>query len=164
MSAEIIIQHLLTLIKLHKSFNEIAKSKTQVMIEGDIEKLKGILSKENKHTQAIQTVSQQIVEESKRFLTAYQKKESSTISEVIQYAQSSEKEKLVELKHDLEQQIIELQNQNEINQELLQQSLDFVHQSLDILMPDIESLNYSSNEENRSESRKEIKSIFDSKA
>lgn len=164
MSAEIIIQHLLTLIKLHKSFNEIAKSKTQVMIEGDIEKLKGILSKENKHTQAIQTVSQQIVEESKRFLTAYQKKESSTISEVIQYAQSAEKEKLVELKHDLEQQIIELQNQNEINQELLQQSLDFVHQSLDILMPDIESLNYSSNEENRSESRKEIKSIFDSKA
>lgn len=65
-----------------------------------------------------------------------------TISDCITYANGKEKQKLQQLKNDLEKEINELSNRNKLNQELLIQSLQFVNLSLDLFMPEIDAYNY----------------------
>lgn len=141
--------------KLHHSLNKIAVTKTDIIVANDIVKLKEILADENKHIQAIQKTSQQLMEESKPF---------SGIHAVIENADEPNKTKLDSLKKELDEQIKKLKDRNSLNQELLQQSLDFVQLSLDMLLPDIESFNYSSNEGEAPASNNGTRSIFDSKA
>ena len=53
MSSQLLMEILQKLDKLHSSLYEIAVKKTDIIKNGDIESLNGIMKEENKHVQAI---------------------------------------------------------------------------------------------------------------
>ncbi|MEM5591534.1 flagellar export chaperone FlgN [Niallia circulans] len=85
-----------------------------------------------------------------------------TLDDVIKTVDDQTKDILMEIKQKLVEVLGLIKTQNETNQQLINQSLQFIEVSLDLLKPDIDTYNY-----NRSESKtsyeKERYSIFESK-
>lgn len=152
------------ILKLHKSLNEIAKKKTDIIIKSDADALKLILKDENKHIQAIQKLSSELSDIGNAILDKDQNSGAATISAIIEHAESHDKMELQKLKADLEEQVDALKRQNNLNQDLLEQSLQFVNLSLDLLIPDLDTFNYSSNNESNEDISQNKRSLFDSKA
>lgn len=148
---------------MHKSLNEVAKRKTDIIVKGDIQGLQTILNDENKHIKAIQQLNNLMLQAGESFLAQVGSPEPISLSAVIQYAEN-DKQHLLEKKAQLEDQMSLLRKQNSLNQELLEQSLQFVNLSLDMLIPDIDSMNYGRSEESDQEINQKKRSIFDSKA
>lgn len=152
------------ILKLHKSLNEIAKRKTDIIIKSDADALKLILKDENKHIQAIQKLSSELSDIGNAILDSDEISGAATISAIIENAESHDKMKLQKVKADLEEQVDVLKRQNNLNQDLLEQSLQFVNLSLDLLIPDLDTFNYSSNNESNEDISQNKRSLFDSKA
>lgn len=152
------------ILKLHKSLNEIAKRKTGIIIKSDADALNLILKDENKHIQAIQKLSSELSDIGNAILDSDEISEAATISAIIEHAESHDKMELHKLKADLEEQVYALKQRNNLNQDLLEQSLQFVNLSLDLLIPDLDTFNYSSNNESNADISQNKRSLFDSKA
>lgn len=162
MSLEKLTQNLEKLVFNHKNLNEIARKKTDIIVKGDFQALQLILKDENKHILLIQKLNNEMLNAGKSFLQENKiLDETPTLATVIVHANEKDKPSLNQLKKDLEEQVVILQDQNRMNQELLEESLQFINMSLDLLMPDMESFNYSLANEDE---KKEAHSIFDSKA
>ncbi|EKN67664.1 flagellar protein FlgN [Schinkia azotoformans] len=164
MSAETLIQTLEKILFLHKSLNQLAKQKTEILKTGDTAALNNLLKEEKKHIQAIQKFETERQQVSIAFLARKQSNDftNPTIEDCINFANTAEKIKLTRIKSKLQQQIKILSNQNELNQQLLKQSLQFVNLSLDILKPEIDTYNYE--RPGQSFQYEEGRSIFNSKA
>lgn len=164
MSAEPLIQTLEKMLLLHKSVNQLAKQKTEMLKTGDTDALNNLLKEERKHIQAIQKFESDRQKASEEFLAKFEQvdKNNLTISECINFANPTEKQKLNQLKSELQTQIKALKGQNELNQQLIKQSLQFVNLSLDLLMPEIDTYNYE--RPGQAYQFNEGRSIFNSKA
>lgn len=164
MSAEPLIQTLEKMLLLHKSLNQLAKQKTDILKAGDTDALNNLLKEEKKHIQAIQKFEIERQEASKEYLAKFEQSESktATLTECIKYANPTEKQKLNGLKSELQTQIKSLKDQNELNQQLIKQSLQFVNLSLDLLMPEIDTYNYE--RPGQAYQFNDGRSIFNSKA
>lgn len=164
MSAEQLIQTLGKILLLHKSFNQLAKQKTELLKVGDTDALNNLLKEERKNIQAIQKFETERQQVSKAFLSKFNctKNDNPTISDCIQFANPVEKQKLSQIKADLQAQVKELADRNELNQQLLKQSLQFLNLSLDILIPEIDTYNYE--RPGQAHQYEEGRSIFNSKA
>lgn len=163
MSVMNIKKQLTMLIKLHKSLYEIANKKTDIIIKGEAEKLQSIVKDESKHIQAIGQTNNLLIDQTHIFLQAQGSEGNPSISAVLEYVSDSDHGEILGLTEELKEQIADLKTKNDENQALLEQSMDFIHLSLDILMPDIEAFNYSGPEQS-SPVKQESRSIFDSKA
>ncbi|KIL46587.1 hypothetical protein KP77_27140 [Jeotgalibacillus alimentarius] len=123
-------------ITLHKSLLELAKQKTEIIKVNNIEQLNQLIKDEQKHIRAISSL------ESKR-------------------GQLDPNGDIQEEKAELLHVILKLKEVNELNQDLLTQSMQLVSLNLDLMMPQPDSMNYSKdNEENDQPGR----SMFDSQA
>ncbi|KEF40332.1 FlgN protein [Schinkia azotoformans MEV2011] len=164
MSAEPLIRTLGKMLLLHKSLNQLAKQKTDILKSGDTVALNNLLKEEKKHIQALQKVETERQQVSIAFLARKHANDftNPTIVDCINFANTAEKIKLTQIKSELQQQIQILSNQNELNQQLLKQSLQFVNLSLDILKPEIDTYNYE--RPGQSFQYEEGRSIFNSKA
>lgn len=165
MTAQSIVQALHNMTVLQKSLTALAKQKTQIIIKGDVKAIQSLMKEENKHIQAIRKVESNLMQETTLFLQNNSLKlESPKLSDAIEIAEAADKEKLMNGKKELENQICELSKLNQTNQELLKQSLQFVNISLDLLQPDLDSYNYDRDEQMRPQSGNQGRSLFDSKA
>ena len=166
MSAEQLIQTLGKILLLHKSFNQLAKQKTEFIKVGDTDALHNLLKEERKHIQAIQKFEMERLQISKAFLSKFNctEKDNPTISDCIELANPKEKQKLTQIKADLQVQVKELADRNALNQQLLKQSIQFVKLSLDLLMPEIDTYNYERPGPGQAHQYEEGRSIFNSKA
>ncbi|MFD2442732.1 flagellar protein FlgN [Bacillus sp. CGMCC 1.16607] len=161
MSTEPLIQALDEMIRLHKSLHQLAKNKTDIVIKGEIVALQSLLKEESKHVQAIKKTEAEIQELIKHLQTDNKIYDQYNLNTLIELADADEKAVLISLKNELTQQINLVNEQNKVNQQLLEQSLQFVNASLDILIPDTDSFNYDPNERPLEQKGR---SIFDSKA
>lgn len=165
MSTNIILDVLRNMTELHQSLNILAKNKTEIVKKGDVSALQSLLKEESKQVREIRRTEATLLEETQRFL---QENEMDTnelaLSKVIELVEEEEKEELNKEKQKLENEIYTLKGQNQLNQELLAQSLQFVQISLDLLQPDIESYNYEHLDQSNQEIKRPTRSIFDSKA
>ena len=157
MSAQSIITALEKLIKLHKSLNQLAEKKTTIIKEGNTDALTALLVDEQKHVKAIT----QIEKEREQAVLTFMSGKKATIDEVIEVANSNEANTLRRLKEELLTEVMKLKEQNELNQQLLITSLQFVNLSLDLLRPQDRNYNY---DKTNQEPPKNMKSMFDSKA
>lgn len=165
MSIEAILSILDNLEKLHKSLLRIAHDKTALIKSGDVQGIDALLKEEQAHLAAIV----QMEKERQQKVIGYMKGQGSpvpmnpTVSELIEVTPEPDKQRLREAKDRLLHAIHELKWQNDLNQKLTYQSLQFVNLSLDMVRPRPESVNYSKNE---IEGKKEVKDIpsFDSQA
>jgi flagellar biosynthesis/type III secretory pathway chaperone len=160
LSAKQLIELLEKHVKLHKGLLELAKKKTEVLKKGDIEALSEMMKEEQTYIAAINQVERERI----RIVEAMVGKSNErTLTACISLAEGTERTMLEKLRDDLTAVISELKNINQLNQQLTQQSLQFVNVMLDMLMPQPQNINYAA--PNKSSNPNEVgRSLFDSKA
>lgn len=166
MSVETICSTLTKLERMHKSLLELAYKKTEIIKTGDMKALDQMLKDEQAHIAAIDKLEQQRQIQVTQYLGAkgVASTDKMTVADVIEAAeQDAEKDTLSAVRNRLMSIINDLRKQNELNQKLVFQSLQFVNLTLDALRPRPEQMNYSGREV-RGTNTMAKKSYFDSQA
>ncbi|RKQ35579.1 flagellar protein FlgN [Oceanobacillus halophilus] len=161
MSVESIIQSIEKLVSVHEELLIISKEKTKIIKEGSIEKLQALLVKERKQTRLLERAELHRQSEVEKWLIKKGiSSENVRISNMLTHVEiSNDKEKLASVTTELTEKITMLKLQEELNQALLKQSMQFVQLSMELLNPSIANINYG----NQNQDSKPIKqSLFDS--
>ncbi|MEK4749043.1 hypothetical protein CHH57_10945 [Niallia circulans] len=160
MQTEKIEASLKDILSLHEDLLQLSFEKKDILIKGDTDQLRVITGKEQKYIKAIQKKDQELQLNCNNFLGNVSTQ--TTLNDVIKMVDDQTKEILMEIKQKLVEVLGLIKTQNDTNQQLINQSLQFIEVSLDLLKPDIDTYNY-----NRSETKnpyqKEGFSIFESK-
>ena len=143
MSAKNIITVLEHLLSLQEELLEKSKTKTEVIKVGDVEALKLITNEERKSIKMVNTAQKDLLNHSKNFLEQRCiSMDTPTLQDCLPFVKEQEYMTLTTLKSQLVEKFSLLKKQNDLNQQLLKQSLSFVQLSLDLLTPDIDTYNY----------------------
>ncbi|SER65518.1 flagellar protein FlgN [Psychrobacillus sp. OK032] len=164
MSIEKILQSLAKLDMLHKSLLEIAYKKTEAIKTGDMDSLNQLLKDEQAHVAGISQLEQQRQTEVTDYLRAkgIAPTDNPTVALVLENTNTNEeKEQLGAARNKLLLTLETLKHQNDLNQKLTLQSLQFVNLTLDTLRPKSDQINYSKSEV---QVPSKGKSYFDSQA
>jgi len=154
------IQVLTKLVDVHKSLLENARQKTEVVKEGSVEQLQMILVKERKYIQVLEQAEAEREKEVENLQQGHPLN-NTTITEILNHIPNNEDKKELENQTvALTEMITSLKQQEQLNQALIQQSLQFVQLSLDTMNPSIKNMNYGNKQETSTAKR----SVFDSKA
>lgn len=123
------------LIQLHRAMYTLAGQKKDVLVKGNIDELVAITRQEQqliKGVTAAETARQTLVKElsvEKGFAL-----QDGTLAELIKLTTSAEeKARLTSYRDELTRIVTQLRNANELNQQLLKQSLEFVNLTLDLI-------------------------------
>ncbi|MFD1926868.1 flagellar protein FlgN [Sporosarcina siberiensis] len=148
MSNSTILTILDNLEKLHRSLLRLAYDKTALLKSGDMEGLDQLLKDEQAHLAAIsqmdlsrQTAVANYLKDQGRSVPL-----NPTVANILDAAPEVERQSLEEARDRLLHAIHDLKGQNDLNQKLTYQSLQFVNLSLDMIRPQMESVTYSKNE------------------
>jgi uncharacterized protein with gpF-like domain len=148
-----LIESMQKLLKLHKSLLELALKKTGILEAEDIKGLTQLLKEEQAHILAIEKVEM----ERSRAVAALSP--TRTLSEILEEVPESQRGILAETSQELKEIITRIQEQNELNQSLISQSLKFISFSMSLVAPPQDEYNYGPNE-----TGVQGKSLFSSKA
>ncbi|SFM23816.1 FlgN protein [Gracilibacillus orientalis] len=165
MSVQPIIQHLNKLIELHDSLLRISKQKTEILKEGNTDALQKLMTKEQKHVQAINQIEQKRIDAVASWATKQNLDQKTvTVSTIIEeYTTGADQQQLEQVTLTLAEQLVELRRQEDLNKQLTQQSLQFVQLSLDMMQPSMKNMTYG-NAKHQSKPSAPRRSVFDSKA
>ena len=158
MSVQPLIEVLKKLVQLHKSLYQLSLEKTEAIKTGKIDVLNSLIKNEQKHITAINMMEKQRITIITKF---FPDQKEPTLAECMQQMEPTDRDLLTSIQKDLVETIEELKAVNALNQELLEQSLQYVRLNLDLLMPD-ELPNYKGKPEE--EALLPQFSFFDSKA
>jgi flagellar biosynthesis/type III secretory pathway chaperone len=139
MSVESLISIMNKLIKLHKSLYELSVKKTDIVKKGDMDGLNLLLKDEQAHMAAINKVEQERLAMAKGLFPAVG---NPSLQEIADYAYPSEKAQLLQAKDELLSVISDIKARNELNQQLIHQSLQFINFSKSLVMPQEKEINY----------------------
>lgn len=143
MSADQLVTVMERLLELHSSLLEKAYQKTKIIEKGDIDALNTLIKEEQKLLPTINKFEQVRLQVVRNFLTPFHvEEENFTISTCLQYIDEANKDKLAILREELLNVAQTLQKQNELNSQLVKQSLQFIHMSLDMFYPKTPEFNY----------------------
>ncbi|WP_071393506.1 flagellar protein FlgN [Bacillus tuaregi] len=164
MSANHIITSLEQLLALHEELFAMAKRKTDIIKAGNVDELRTMTNEERKFTKTINETQKALLSYSRLFLLKNAlSKETPSLRDCLPFFKQQEKERVTNLQARLVEQVTEIQQQNDLNQQLLEQSLAFVNMSLDLLKPDHDSYNYE--RPNHQQPQTQLgRSLFDSNA
>ncbi|WNS81296.1 flagellar protein FlgN [Domibacillus sp. DTU_2020_1001157_1_SI_ALB_TIR_016] len=137
-------------LALHKSLLALAQAKTEAIKQNKMDELNRIVRDEQKHVSAIMILEKKRTEHSGQ-----------TLTELLPSLSAEERQGAEEIRGQLITVLQELQRTNRLNEELLDQSLQFVHLQLDLLAPP-EAGNYAPDGD--SDQTPSAGPIFDSKA
>lgn len=149
---------------MHEQLLTLSKDKTEAIKDSDNEKLVNHLTKERQVLQKIEQlerVREQLVDQ--HFTQLNIKTEDKTITELLKTIQDkNDKQILEESVAKLIQLIVSIRENEQLNSELLQQSMQFVQLSLEMIQPQAQSISYGNQAERKDSGQK--RSVFDSKA
>lgn len=140
------------LYKSHEDLLALGERKTEVLKAGDMKELDVLLKEEDLQVKKLQNI------EKERLL----KFANVTLEDVLGGAVEPEKEKLLYLQERLISIYEALKDRNQLNQQLLEQSLQYVNMSLSLIQPQNEPDLYSKH--HADEYTANSISLFDSKA
>ncbi|MBT2678856.1 flagellar protein FlgN [Bacillus sp. ISL-35] len=135
MSVESLISIMNKLHKVHKSLYELTVKKTDIVKKGDTAALDQLLKDEQAHMAAINKLEQERAAVSNTILP------NASLQEIAE-ANPAGKEQLLQKKEDLLDVITEIKARNELNQQLIHQSLQFINFSKSLVMPQEKEINY----------------------
>lgn len=144
-----VVASLHQLQKMHASLLSLAKEKLQMIERGQIAELDQLMKDEQSHIAAIEQLErnrQQAVQQyfEAKGIAAVQQP---TLTELIHYIEDEVSQRLLqEAKENLLKTLHELQLQNDLNQKLTYQSLQFLNLSLSMVQPDHSTFTYSREE------------------
>ncbi|WP_404356196.1 flagellar protein FlgN [Cytobacillus firmus] len=140
MSAEALTATMEKLHKLHKSLYELAVKKTDMIKTGDMDALNQMLKDEQAHIAAIGKMEQERQRVSQDLVPDLP---SPSLGDCLSMLSEEDKHPLNGLKDQLSMLIQELKERNQLNQQLIYQSLQFVNMSMSLVQPQQnQSLNY----------------------
>ncbi|ANX13698.1 hypothetical protein ABE41_016945 [Fictibacillus arsenicus] len=139
------------LLKSHEELLTLGDRKTDVLKLGDIKALDVLLKEEDLQVKKLKLI------EKERLL----KFANVTLGDVLEQAELNEKENLLQLQKKLITAYEALKSRNELNQELLEQSLQYVNMSLGMIQPEQEPTTYT---KRANPYQSNSTSLFDSKA
>lgn len=143
MSADQLLIVMERLIEMHKSLLEIADKKTAIIEKGDIDALNTLVKEEQKLLPSLNKYEQVRHQVVRNFLTPYHvEEENYTITTCLEFLADPNKEKLSSLRDELIDIVQTLQKKNDLNSQLVHQSLQFVQMSLDMFYPKTPEFNY----------------------
>ncbi|WP_144478056.1 flagellar protein FlgN [Cytobacillus oceanisediminis] len=135
MSVESMISIMNKLNKMHKSLYELTVKKTDIVKKGDMAALDQLLKDEQAHMAAINKLEQERASVSNLILPG------ASLQKIAE-ANHAGKEQLLQLKEELLSVIAEIKTRNELNQQLIHQSLQFLNFSKSLVMPQEKEINY----------------------
>ncbi|MFK2826313.1 flagellar protein FlgN [Bacillus sp. B190/17] len=139
MSAQPLMDVLDKMCRLHEHLLELAAKKTDIIKQNDMNGLDQLLKDEQKYVAAIHTMER----ERQKAAAAMTGKAEATLTDCLEAAAGQEKEPLQELTARLTEQVLQLKEQNDLNQQLVYQSLQFVNMSMSLLQPQPEQATYT---------------------
>ncbi|MCM2675699.1 flagellar protein FlgN [Alkalicoccobacillus plakortidis] len=160
-------QHLVTtmteLVDLHEQLNQLADQKKECLIKQNTIELEALVRNETKlvhRMQVTESIRMKAVTDlldSKDLPT-----DQHTFSMVLDQINGEEKSLLTDVYNELTELVFQVKAKNDQNQLLIQDALQYVHVSLDLLAPSAEDFQYTADHQG---SDKGIgRSLFDSKA
>ncbi|MFJ6412359.1 flagellar protein FlgN [Terribacillus saccharophilus] len=163
MDLQALLETIEKLHKLHRSLLEISRLKTDHLKSNDMDGLQKQLLAEKKHVQAVTQLEKLRIKQTEAYAVASGLSVPSSVSELLELITDQK------LAFQFEQELIgltetvtELKKQEALNRQLLEQSMQFLQISLDMLAPSIQSLNYGT--PNQDQQRRQNRALFDSKA
>ena len=164
MSVQQIIGELEKLLDLHKSLLSLSKEKTERIKNNEIDSFNELLMTERKHIQAIEQLEKKRIQLTEEWFNKHAEDRERTISELIEaISDEAEKKSLEALYDNLIIVLAELKQQEKLNRDLAQQSLQFIELSLDMFQP-VHNKNLNYNQPNQQKKPNRNTSVFDSKA
>ncbi|USG65331.1 flagellar protein FlgN [Brevibacillus ruminantium] len=123
------------LIQLHKALLSLSHQKKDALVQGDVDQLLAVTTKEKKLIKAVDAAENaRLSLVTQIFAEQGMKRENGTLADLIKLTTSpEEKTRLMNAREELTQIVSELRQQNEVNQQLLEQSLSFVNMTLDLV-------------------------------
>jgi flagellar biosynthesis/type III secretory pathway chaperone len=151
------------MVKDHLMLDSLAKEKTELIKTGNLQGLDKLLTKEDalaERLRQLETRRLKLVSD-----MTQQPAEGLTFSELIERVPQEWKPQLEDIQLRLTEVVISLKYQNDLNQSLLQQSLDWVHLNMSLLKPQVKPMTYSNkNKQDLTPDFSGSKSRFDSLA
>lgn len=162
MSITAMNESLHALTKIHEELLKVSQRKTDVIKEGSTDKLQAILAEERKYIKRLEQAEQERQKEVEKWYIDQQLPPGEmTITHILEVLPDKRDQQALEkMTICLTEVLTALKQQEQLNQVLLQQSMQFVQLSLDLLSPTIRNMNYGKNQGTEGEKR----SLFDSKA
>ncbi|MBB5173763.1 flagellar protein FlgN [Texcoconibacillus texcoconensis] len=159
---------LTSMVTVHESLLTIAKEKQTVVTNGDMPSLEALMKKETTHIHGLRKLEEKRQQATYAILAEEGLvKENVTLTELMTILPPDEQDELHALQKQLTDIITPLQQQNELNQQLIEESLRFVNLSLDMVRPETDPGNYSrpnAQTPHQDEPPEPGRSLFDSKA
>ncbi|WP_413378368.1 flagellar protein FlgN [Alkalihalobacillus sp. 1P02AB] len=162
---EKIKQALSQLVEVQQQLLEMAVNKTELIKENRIKGLELLVREEAKAIQKLRVTEMVRVKEVKNFFETRNKPFlEPTMTDLIEEVEPKERGELLHLQQLLLDQILELKKVNDHNEELIQESMKFVHLSLDVLSPQLSDMQYQRKPQNGNGYENGEHSLFDSRA
>lgn len=124
---------------LYSQLLELAKQKTPLLVKNEVEQLNAIMQKEKKLLKQVEELEQVRMQLSGQFFSSLGllRYKGGRLSEMIRTVTSAQdKQKLTELHGQLTGLLNDLQKVNQLNQQLIEQSLKFIDYSIDLMVDD----------------------------
>lgn len=167
MAIQGLISVLERLLEVQRAMNTLATEKTEVLKKNDIKGLEAIMKQEDAYVAQLEQLETQRVDETKGLLKAKGiMPEDVTLSAIVHMVAENEREQIETLQEQLQKEMDQLQSQNELNQDLIRQSLHFINLSIDMVAPPEPDVTYQkpSGQDSGYDNGPKRTSIFDSKA
>lgn len=149
-------------LHLYKNLYASAEKKMDIIKKGNIQALNQLMKDEQKLVSAIQMMENERQKELKRIYPG--EENLPTIRECIEQAEPEEKPVLTELFNKLSDILQKTKERNDLNQQLIEHSLQFVNFSINLLQPKPESLTYKPVTGKPEKQETESPSVFNSQA
>src|SRR5699024_4923549 len=149
---------------VHQQILTLSREKTVYIKTGDMDGLSKLLIKERKLVQELTQIEAEREEIVERTFKDFQIDEAEkTVTVLLEHIEDKqEKSSLEQTVTELLENIIELRQSESLNKELIEQSMQFVQVSLDMLQPSERKINYQ--KDDQQEDHLPTRSVFDSKA
>ena len=162
MSIDPLLEAMKELKIAHEDLLNIANTKTKVLIDGDMEALQKLLMEERKSIKVLEKLERKRQSEASLYQQEHQlTDEEMTVSALLENLTDEEVQNRLEgLAIELIELVTELKQVEDTNKTLLEQSMQFVQFSIDLMSPSLNKLNYGQ----QKQPQREARSTFDSRA
>ncbi|ERN51974.1 flagellar protein FlgN [Alkalihalophilus marmarensis] len=165
MSAQLVIQALAELLKLHQELNKKALQKPGAIKANDMNALSQVVREETKLIRAVQAADAKRARAAGELMRHKgEGREDATVQTLLTYTEGEDRLMIERLQQALLKEVSRLSEQNEQNKELIEESLRFVNLSLDLMVPQSEDVHYQHPTDKQEQTELYSRSAFDSKA
>ncbi|MDC3412224.1 flagellar protein FlgN [Aquibacillus sp. 3ASR75-11] len=167
MSVQPIIEIMENLTRCHQSLYELSKEKTETLKSAETDKLQSLLVKERKQVQAITQLEEKRLEFVHNWCVTEGLDETNpTVTFLLDRLDddNDEKIRMETALFQLTDTLVQLKQQEQLNANLTQQSLQFIELSMDMLDPSLKNMNYGNRARPNNYTAHLNRSVFDSNA